>query len=211
MDWQPVQGIPRLSPDDLWDRLQPPHDSSDELNGYRKWMDECVGRKFTRTIKSNIVRASLKDLDRRSWNYCKIQQHWHFLCERVMYPSFSHTEIHICPEENYCLDIYRVERARKTCNTVQKNNPQWQVRNKNEVVCNKDQIAVTKWIVARGWWTWPTYLPTTLKSIKSLTFIYPQDFFFFKIKSKQASIERKNCCPNLVSFVPLLSRQSILI
>jgi len=32
MDWRPVQGVPRLSPDDCWDRLQPPC-------GYRKWMD----------------------------------------------------------------------------------------------------------------------------------------------------------------------------
>ena len=24
MDWRPVQGVPRLSPDDRWDRLQPP-------------------------------------------------------------------------------------------------------------------------------------------------------------------------------------------
>ena len=23
MDWQPVQGVPRLSPNDSWDRLQP--------------------------------------------------------------------------------------------------------------------------------------------------------------------------------------------
>jgi len=23
MDWRPVQGVPRLSPDDHWDRLQP--------------------------------------------------------------------------------------------------------------------------------------------------------------------------------------------
>jgi len=39
MDWWPVQGVPRLSPDDPWDRLQPPHDPTDGLSGYRKWMD----------------------------------------------------------------------------------------------------------------------------------------------------------------------------
>ena len=42
MDWRPVQGVPRLSPDDRWDRLQPPHDLTDGLSGYRKWMDEWV-------------------------------------------------------------------------------------------------------------------------------------------------------------------------
>jgi len=31
MDWQPVQGVPRLSPDDRWDRVQPPRDPTDGL------------------------------------------------------------------------------------------------------------------------------------------------------------------------------------
>ena len=39
MDWRPFQGVPRLSPDDRWDRLQPPRDPTDGLSGYRKWMD----------------------------------------------------------------------------------------------------------------------------------------------------------------------------
>jgi len=39
MDWRPVQGVPRLSPDDRWDRLQPPCTPTDGLSGYRKWMD----------------------------------------------------------------------------------------------------------------------------------------------------------------------------
>jgi len=26
MEWPPVQGVPRLSSNDSWDRLQPPHD-----------------------------------------------------------------------------------------------------------------------------------------------------------------------------------------
>jgi len=39
MDWWPVQGVPRFSPDDRWDRLQPPRDPTDGLSGYRKWMD----------------------------------------------------------------------------------------------------------------------------------------------------------------------------
>ena len=39
MDWRPVQGVPLLSPDDCWDRLQPPRDLTDGLSGYRKWMD----------------------------------------------------------------------------------------------------------------------------------------------------------------------------
>ena len=33
MDWRPVQGVPRLSPDDQWDRLQPPRDPTDRLSG----------------------------------------------------------------------------------------------------------------------------------------------------------------------------------
>jgi len=39
MDWRPVQGVPRLSPYDRWDRLQPPRDPTDGLSRYRKWMD----------------------------------------------------------------------------------------------------------------------------------------------------------------------------
>ena len=38
MDWRSVQGVPRLSPEDCWDRLQPPRDPTDGLSG-RKWMD----------------------------------------------------------------------------------------------------------------------------------------------------------------------------
>ena len=38
MDWRPVQGVPCLSPEDCWDRLQPPRDPTDGLSG-RKWMD----------------------------------------------------------------------------------------------------------------------------------------------------------------------------
>ena len=39
MDWRPVQGVPRLSPDDRWDWLQLPRDPTEVLSGYRKWMD----------------------------------------------------------------------------------------------------------------------------------------------------------------------------
>ena len=39
MDWRPVQGVPRHSPDDRWVRLQTPRDPTDGLSGYRKWMD----------------------------------------------------------------------------------------------------------------------------------------------------------------------------
>ena len=27
IDWPPVQGVPRISPSDSWDRLLPPHDT----------------------------------------------------------------------------------------------------------------------------------------------------------------------------------------
>ena len=39
MDWRPVQDVP--CPFAQWplDRLQPPHDPTDGLSGYRKWMD----------------------------------------------------------------------------------------------------------------------------------------------------------------------------
>jgi len=39
MDWRPVQGLPRLSPDDCWDRLQSPCDLTDGLSRYRECMD----------------------------------------------------------------------------------------------------------------------------------------------------------------------------
>ena len=39
MDWRPVQGEPRLSPDDRRDRLQPPGHPTDGFSGGRKWMD----------------------------------------------------------------------------------------------------------------------------------------------------------------------------
>ena len=39
MDWRPVQGVPRLLPDDRWDRLQPPRDPTDGLSRYKKWLD----------------------------------------------------------------------------------------------------------------------------------------------------------------------------
>ena len=45
MDWRPVQGVPRLSPDDRWDRLQPPlRDPTDGLDGIENgWMDcDCT-------------------------------------------------------------------------------------------------------------------------------------------------------------------------
>ena len=35
MDWRPVQGVPHLSPDDRWDRLQPPRDPTDGLDGIK--------------------------------------------------------------------------------------------------------------------------------------------------------------------------------
>ena len=48
MDWRPVKVVPRLSPNDHWDRLQPPRDPTDGLSGYRKWMDgwKLSDRKF---------------------------------------------------------------------------------------------------------------------------------------------------------------------
>ena len=39
MDWRPDQGVPRLSPDDHWDRLQPPRDPTNGLSSYRKLMN----------------------------------------------------------------------------------------------------------------------------------------------------------------------------
>ena len=41
MDWRSVQGVPRLSPEDCWDRLQPTRDPTEGLSG-RKWMDGCI-------------------------------------------------------------------------------------------------------------------------------------------------------------------------
>ena len=43
MDWRSVQGVPHLSPDDRWDRLQPPRDPTDGLDGIENgWMDVAV-------------------------------------------------------------------------------------------------------------------------------------------------------------------------
>jgi len=33
MDWWPIKGVPHLSPDDRWDRLQAPRDPTDGLSG----------------------------------------------------------------------------------------------------------------------------------------------------------------------------------
>jgi len=38
-----VQGVPRLSPEDCWDRLQPTRDPTKGLSG-RKWMDGWIHR-----------------------------------------------------------------------------------------------------------------------------------------------------------------------
>ena len=45
MDWRTVQGVPRLSPEDCWDRLQPTRDPTEGLSG-RKWMDGLTGRQL---------------------------------------------------------------------------------------------------------------------------------------------------------------------
>ena len=42
MDWRPVQGVPCLSPDDRWDRLQPPRDPTDGLDGIENGWMVCV-------------------------------------------------------------------------------------------------------------------------------------------------------------------------
>jgi len=39
--------VPRLSPDDRWDRFQPPHDPTDGLSGYRKWKNGWMDLSFT--------------------------------------------------------------------------------------------------------------------------------------------------------------------
>ena len=42
MDWRPPQGVPRLLPDDRWDRLQTPRNPTVGLSGHRKWMDGTI-------------------------------------------------------------------------------------------------------------------------------------------------------------------------
>ena len=40
MDWRPVQGVPRLSPDDRWDKAPAPRDPTDGLDGIENgWME----------------------------------------------------------------------------------------------------------------------------------------------------------------------------
>jgi len=57
--WRPVQGVPRLLPDNHWDRLQPPSDPTDRLSGYRKWMDgslikTCLCPSFMTNLQRHI-------------------------------------------------------------------------------------------------------------------------------------------------------------
>jgi len=54
MDWGPVQGVPRLSPDDRWDRLQPPCDPTNGLSRYRKWMDGCSDKQKVKIIQNYL-------------------------------------------------------------------------------------------------------------------------------------------------------------
>ena len=53
-DGRPVQGEPRLSPEDCWDRLQPPRDPTDGLSGYRKWMEGWDDAKESEVIMSLV-------------------------------------------------------------------------------------------------------------------------------------------------------------
>ena len=58
---RPVQGVPRLLPDDCWDRPQPPRDPTDILSGYRN-----LGKKLTQLSDfqklQNTFRMKLKGL-----------------------------------------------------------------------------------------------------------------------------------------------------
>ena len=55
MDWQPVQGVPRLSPNDRWDRLQPPRDPTVGLSGYRKWMDGWMDLEWATILEMHYL------------------------------------------------------------------------------------------------------------------------------------------------------------
>ena len=62
MDWRPVQGVSCPSPDDSWDRLQPPCDPTDRLSGYRKmdgWME--LTRAVNISYTYNPTRQSARD------------------------------------------------------------------------------------------------------------------------------------------------------
>ena len=52
MDWRPVQGVPRLSSNDSWDRLQRPARPEIGLSGYRRWIDVyvCVSSIYKKTF-----------------------------------------------------------------------------------------------------------------------------------------------------------------
>jgi len=67
MDWRPVQGVPRLSPDDRWDRLQPPRDPTDGLSGYSKWMVGGAGLGHERKPISEIFSFCNKQYSTRSF------------------------------------------------------------------------------------------------------------------------------------------------
>jgi len=55
MDWRPVQGVPRLSPNDRWDRLQPPCNPTDGLSGYRKWMAGWIDIQYAVKVSATVI------------------------------------------------------------------------------------------------------------------------------------------------------------
>jgi len=80
MDWQPVQGVPRLLPDDRWDRLQPPRDLTNGISGYRKWMDgwmEAKKKFFINFNPSDVWKYNYKCMNiyNNMMNYDRICLH----------------------------------------------------------------------------------------------------------------------------------------
>jgi len=77
MDWRPVQGVHRLSPDDRWDRLQPPRDPTDGLDGIEHGWNTQQGREEDRTLNlSHTLKAGY--CSSTVWIWC-IQQNLVFL------------------------------------------------------------------------------------------------------------------------------------
>ena len=67
MDWRSVQGVPRLTPEDCCDRLQPTRDPTEGLSG-RKWMDGWMDG-FARVSKG------LKCIFERTWSCMKAEEY----------------------------------------------------------------------------------------------------------------------------------------
>ena len=64
---RPVQGVPRLSPDDHWDRLQPPRDPTDRLDSIENgWMEDSLHCKELNCLSKLRIHLTLSSYQAES-------------------------------------------------------------------------------------------------------------------------------------------------